>query len=335
MNTLTVIVNYRCADLTIDALRTVADEVTRYREQINGDLHVVVTDNASGDDAVQRLEQARTNNNWHDWLTILPLPKNGGFAYGNNEAIRWANTHRTPADFIHLLNPDTLLRDNAIVELVRFMQTHPEVGVAGSRLEDPDGTVQTSAFREPGILSEFEGSINLGLISNLLSRYRVAPAPPTTSSPTDWVAGASMIVRREVIDTIGLLDEDYFMYFEELDWICSAARNGWPCWYVVESRVVHLVGQVSGVTNTRASDQTPASPPKRKRIPKYYHEARRHYWLKNHGRLKKLIADTAVIIGTLLWWTHMALRGKKPNSPPHFLADFIAFHLLGSYPDRR
>ena len=98
------------------------------------------------------------------------------------------------------------------------------------------------------------------------------------------MAGASLIVRREVFDAVGLLDEGYFMYFEEVDFCLKASRAGWPCWYVPTSRVVHLVGQSSGVT--KAGDE-------RKRRPRYWFEARRRYFMTNHGRPKTLAADVA------------------------------------------
>lgn len=327
-DTATIIVNYRSAQLTIDALHTVAPEVERYRQTLKGQLRVIVTDNNSGDDSIAQLEAARETNHWHDWLTILPLPKNGGFAYGNNEGIRYTQQHHPDTSFYHLLNPDTLLRDNAIVHLVQFLQQHPDAGLAGSRLEDPDTTVQVSAFRFPTVLSEFESSIKLGPVSRILSQWRVAPHPPTQDSPTDWVAGASLIARREVLDNAGLLDESYFMYYEEVDWIRHAKHAGYPCWYAPQSRVVHLVGQVSGVTSKTEHGT------RSKRKPRYVHEARRLYWLKNHGRLKKTLADLAVITGTCLHRIACTLRGQTTSDPQHYLSDFIAFNLRGQYPDR-
>ncbi|QDU72982.1 glycosyltransferase family 2 protein [Mucisphaera calidilacus] len=327
-DTVTVIVNYRCAALTVDALRTVEPEVERYRSAVGGRLRVVVTDNASGDDSVEVLEQAREENGWGEWLTILPLPKNGGFAYGNNEGIRWADAHLGEAHYVHLLNPDTLIREGAVVELVRFMEGHGEAGFAGSRLEDPDGTVQVSAFRFPTVLSEFEGRINLGVVSWLLRRWRVAPPASDRVAVTDWVAGASLLVRRSVLERVGLLDEAYFMYYEEVDWIRQGRLAGFGCWYVPASRVVHLVGQVSGVRGGGGVGRA-------RRTPEYVFEARRIYWLKNHGWLKKVFADAAVITGTVLGRLKCLLLGQAVTDPAYFLRDSLSFHLMGTYPERR
>ena len=196
-----------------------------------------------------RLATAILENGWGDWATILPLDQNGGFAYGNNAAIRPALQEADPPCFVLLLNPDTIVRPGALKSLVVFMESRPDIGIVGSRLEEPDGTPQQSAFRFPSVLGELEGGVRLGPVSRLLHRWAAFQPIPEEPGPVDWVAGASMIIRRQVFESIGLLDEGYFMYFEEVDFCRRARRAGWPCWYAPSSRVVHLVGQSSGVTD--------------------------------------------------------------------------------------
>lgn len=128
-----------------------------------------------------------------------------------------------------------------------------------------------------------------------------------------------MIVRREVFESVGLLDEKYFMYFEEVDFCLAANRSGWPCWYVPASRVVHLVGQSSGVTDTKR-------PPKR--LPKYWFDSRRRYFLKNHGWLYAAIADAAWVVGFSLWRLRRVLQHKPDNDPPKLLSDFVLNSVL-------
>src|SRR5438045_3361368 len=144
MRLLIVIVNYRTADLVIDCLRSLAPEVGSIR---GGGVRVVVTDNLSGDDSIERIERSIRNNNWSAWATLLPLPKNGGFAYGNDEAIRPALAWDDPPQYVLLLNPDTVVRGGSVRALLEFMDRQRDAGIAGSRLEDPDGTPQRSAFR--------------------------------------------------------------------------------------------------------------------------------------------------------------------------------------------
>jgi N-acetylglucosaminyl-diphospho-decaprenol L-rhamnosyltransferase len=314
MRLLVVIVNYRSASLAIDCLRSLAPEVASLGGP--GVARVVVTDNASADESVARLTRAVADNGWSGWATIQPLPRNGGFAYGNNEAIRAALAGTEKPEYVLLLNPDTLVRPGAIRALLEFMDMHPAAGIAGSRLEDPDGTPQRSAFRFHTVRSELEAGVRLGLVSVLLRRHVVAPPVPAGEAPvrTDWVAGASMIVRRAVFEQAGLMDEGYFMYFEEVDFCLRAARRGWPCWYVPASRVVHLVGQSSGVTDARQSNR---------RRPKYWFDSRRRYFLVNHGPLKTALADLAWSLGFATYRLRQFLQRKPDRDPACLLRDFV------------
>jgi N-acetylglucosaminyl-diphospho-decaprenol L-rhamnosyltransferase len=318
MRLLIVIVNYRTASLTIDCLRSLASEIPGL-----GDAKVVVTDNASGDDSVEKIGSAITENNWSSWAKLMPLARNGGFAFGNNEGIRPAMQSGDPPAYVLLLNPDTVVRPGAIRSLVNFMDEHPGVGIAGSRLEDPDGTPQRSAFRFPSVLSELESGLRLELISNLLANRLVAPPIPEVAGPTDWVAGASMIVRREVFDAIGFMDDQYFMYFEEVDFCLRARRAGWPCWYVPASRIIHLVGQSSGVTDAKQA---------RKRRPAYWFASRRRFFLKNYGRVRTLLADLAWATSYGTYRLRRPIQRKPDTDPQYLLRDFVRYNLLGATP---
>jgi GT2 family glycosyltransferase len=310
MKLLIVIVNYRSADLAIDCLRSLEPQLATLP-----DARVVITDNQSPDDSVAKLTAACDKHGWWRWLTIAPLPRNGGFAYGNNRGIEPSLASDDKPQYVLLLNPDTVLRDGAITVLLGFMESNPTVGIAGSRLEDPDGTPQISAFRFHSIFGELERAIRLGIITKLLSRWMVTPPVPDSAGPCDWVAGASMIIRREVFDRIGLMDEKYFMYFEEVDFCLAAKRAGWPCWYVPSSRVVHLVGAVSQMSDARKH---------RARRPAYWFESRRRYFVKNHGWLYAAVGDMAFLIGFVLWRMRRLVQRKDDTDPPKLLLDSIA-----------
>lgn len=306
---LVVILNYRTPDMTIDCLHSVVNDV----QSLPG-TRVVVTDNASGDGSVEQISTAIETEGWSDWVSVMPLDHNGGYAFGNNAAIRPALESTNPPPYILLLNPDTIARPNAIKTLVNFMNEHPDVGIAGSRLEDPDGTPQCSAFRFHTALSELDSSLRLGLVSKVLTKWVVWPPVPEQACPTDWVAGASMIIRREVFEQVGLLDEAYFMYYEEMDFCLQAKKAGWSCWYVPESRVVHLVGQSSGVTDTKR-------PPKRR--PQYWFDSRRRYFIKNYGWLYASLADIFWASGFTLWRLRRVIQRKPDTDPPQLLGDFL------------
>jgi len=306
---LVVIVNYATAELTIDCLASLEPELKALPN-----TRVVVTDNLSPDDSADQIEHAIKKHKWPRWCEMMRLPRNGGFAYGNNEAIRPALQADDPPDYVLLLNPDTVVRPGALSELLSYMAKHPQVGIAGSRLEDPDGTAQRSAFRFPSCRSELEWALRLGPVSRLLRRHIVAMPVAETPEPVDWVAGASMMVRRGVFDQVGLMDDGYFMYFEEVDFCHRAHRAGWPCWYVPASRVVHLVGQASGVTDTKR----PA-----KRRPAYWFESRRRYFARNLGPWRAAVADGFWIVGYALWRVRRAVQRKPDTDPPKLLVDFI------------
>jgi len=303
---LVVIVNYRVAHLAIDCLHSVAEEIGRVP-----DTHVTVCENGTGDDSAQRIQHAIDENGWAVWCTLKTIDINLGFTGGNNVVLGPALQSADAPQYVLLLNPDTIVRPNAFKALVDFMDQNLAVGIAGSRLEDPDGTPQRSAFRFQSPLGEFEGNLKLGLVTRLLSRWVVAPPVVDYAFKTDWVSGASMIIRREVLKEVGLLDEGYFTYFDDIDYCFNAKKHGWPTWYVPTSRVVHLVGQSTGVTKNP------------KRLPPYLFEARRRYFLKNHSPAYAAMVDAYMILGLSLWRLRVMLTGKEDNTAPHLLGDSI------------
>ena len=310
MDLLVVIVNYRVAHLTIDCLRSLSSEIPSVRS-----ARVAVCENGTSDDSAERIAAAIAVEGWGDWVSLTVIHPNRGFTGGNNVILRDALQWPQPPRHLLLLNADTIVRRGALRALVEFMDTHPEVGIAGSRLEDPDGTPQRSAFRFITALSELVGGLRLGLVSRLLPRGVVAPPPPVTACPADWVSGASMIVRREVFERIGLLDEDLYTYFDDVDLCLRAHRAGWTTWYVPESRVVHLVGQTTGLVEAKGE--------KPDRRPSYWYQARRLYFLKNFGALHAAFADAAKISGLALWRLRRLIQ-RKPDADPHsMLVDTI------------
>lgn len=140
MKVLVVIVNYKVTDLTLDCLASLPPEVA----SVPGS-HVALVENGTSPADAQRLADAIHRNHWSDWVTLTSLPINLGFTGGNNAAIRPALASDNPPQYVHLLNADTIVRPGALKALVDFMDQNPTVGIAGSRLEDPDGTPQVSA----------------------------------------------------------------------------------------------------------------------------------------------------------------------------------------------
>ena len=306
MKLLVVIVNYRVAHLTIDCLRSVAEEI----ESVPG-AHVAVCENGTGDDLVERIQKAIDDNRWGAWCTLTAVSRNLGFTGGNNIILRPAMQSADPPQYFLLLNADTIVRSNALKALVDFMDQNLKVGIAGSRVEDPDGTPQVSAFRFLSPMSEFLWGLRLEAVSRLLKRWVVALPVRDQAFETDWVAGASMIIRREVFSDVGLLDEGYYTYFDDVDFCFNARKADWTTWYVPSSRVMHLGGQTTAVNKTR------------KRRPPYVFEARRRYFLKNYSPIYAAMADAAVIIGLALFRVRVMLTGKEDSTAPFLLRDII------------
>jgi N-acetylglucosaminyl-diphospho-decaprenol L-rhamnosyltransferase len=307
MKLLVVIVNYRVAHLVIDCLRSVAADI----ESVPG-TQVAVCENGTGDDSAERIQKAIDENGWREWCTLTAISPNLGFTGGNNAVLRPAVASDDPPQYVLLLNADTVVLPNAFKGLIDFMDLHPQVGIAGSRLQAADGAVQCSAFRFPSPMSELESAVKLGLASRLLDRWKTVPPLPAHTSETDWVSGTSMIIRLKVLQDIGLLDEGYYTYFDDIDFCYNARRAGWPTWYVAESRVVHLEGQSTGVTNKILQ-----------RRPSYLFEARRRYFLKNHSPVYAAFVDAARIIGLALWRMRTIITGKQDSAPPYILSDSI------------
>jgi N-acetylglucosaminyl-diphospho-decaprenol L-rhamnosyltransferase len=307
-----VVVTYKSAELTIECLETIKGELNTSGVRIR----VIVVDNACGDGPI--VASAIEKNGWSSWATLVVAPKNGGFAYGNNVGFQRAYADARP-DYLHMLNPDTLLRKGAISALVHFLEQHPSVGIAGGSFENSDGSDWPFAFRFPSLLSELDGGLQLGLVSRLLQRWAVARHMTQVSQTTDWVAGASMMIRASVLDSIGGLDENYFLYFEETDFCFRAKIAGFSTWYVPESRVMHIAGQSTKVTER---DVAP------KRLPAYWFESRRRYFVITHGVRYAMVIDAVALFALVLGLLKHSVQGRLHQGIPFFIRDFARYSLL-------
>jgi N-acetylglucosaminyl-diphospho-decaprenol L-rhamnosyltransferase len=286
-----VIVNYRTAELVTECLSSIAKQTG----ELPG-LRTVVVDNASGDGSVMSIKESIVRNGWQSWATLLPLHRNGGFAFGNNAGIRMALQTGTNPEYVMLLNPDTVACDRSLATLVDFLDSNPDVGIAGSLLENPDGSLESSAHNAPSPIGELESGARLGMLSRALVKYAVTPPHRMRAHECAWVSGASMMIRRRVFESTGLLDEAFFLYFEEADF-CARARNvGWKIWFVPESRVVHMEGGSTGIQNTT------------KRRPPYWYDSRRRYFVKHFGISGLVLADALWAAGRMSLFFRNALR---------------------------
>ncbi|MBI1391311.1 MAG: glycosyltransferase [Alphaproteobacteria bacterium] len=309
-----VIVNYNTAPLVLKHLPLIAAEADNYPGSI---IHVV--DNASPNGDAGVLDKALAD--FSGFVTQVQMhcsPVNGGFAAGNNVALRpiFNGPSGNRPDFVLLMNPDAFPRPGALRELVDHMIDRPGVGVAGARLEGEDGVAQVSAFRFFTPASELDGAARLGPLSRLLSKWRTSIPPTDGVVAADWVCGAAALIRREVFEGVGLLDDGYFMYYEETDLMLRAKRAGWFVDYVGQSRFVHLVGRSSGVVGGRCG--------KDQLTPDYVFASRRRYFSRNHGPATAFLADICWLAGASLHIARQAISGKPTNALRADVRSFLA-----------
>lgn len=305
---LTVILNWRTAEMTLRAVAA----ATRAMEGIAGAITVV--DNDSGDGSFDRLTEALKD---HPRVRVVQSGHNGGFGAGNNVGIRLGLPDGSRPSFSYILNSDAFPAPDAIRRLVDYLQATPRAGLAGSYIRGSDGADHTTCFRFPTIASEFEGSARTGPISRLL-RHRIVPiGVPAASGRVDWLAGASLLICEQVVQTVGLFDERFFLYFEETDLCHRAVEAGWETHFVRESRVEHI-GSVS--TGMKTWD----------RVPGYWFDSRWRYFCKRGGRGHALTATLAHLAGGLILRTRRLVQPRITPGPPHFLRDLMRHALRSS-----
>ncbi|MCA9197685.1 MAG: glycosyltransferase family 2 protein [Planctomycetales bacterium] len=305
---LVVIVNYRTPHDACNTLASIAPEIEKLPN-----MRVVVADNASGDDSVSQVQQTIEANQWV-WATVMPLNKNGGFAAGNNAVVRHDLAQNLPFDYVLLLNPDTIVKSHAVLDLVEYLDANPSVGIAGANVSLMDQSPHTAARRLPSPVSEFTSQTRLGIICNALKRFDVSvPIEDSDEVECQWVCGAAMMVRREVFEKIGLMDEGYFLYFEEVDFCWRAIEAGFRVVVVPDSHIVHLEGAATGINQTK------------QRRGQYWYNSRRRFLLKRYGIAGLLAADVAFVCGRLIGGLNdlLHLRSPYPQDPRWFTWDVL------------
>ena len=288
-----VIVNYRTPGLTLDCLRSLEPEV-------DSKIRVVVVDNASGDGSADEIETAIAKLGFAGWVSVLRSPINGGFAAGNNLGIRSID-----ASAYLLLNSDTIVQPGAIAGLREAMRTRPDAGIIGPGLLNVQGKHDASVFRAPLPAAEFTRAARSGIVERLLPHLTPSYPPADQPFEAEWLGFACVLVRTEVIDQVGGLDEGYFMYFEDADY-CRAARDaGFRVRHFPQARVVHLRGGSSDVKAQQA---------RRKRPPRYYYEARARYFRKHYGVTGAVLVNVMWTAGRGIHLTRERLFRAAPRS---------------------
>jgi len=194
---------------------------------------IIVVDNASTDGSVQMVESV------FPYVRIIRNETNTGFAFPNNQGLKLARGRH-----ILLLNSDTEVMTGALERLVRYLDQHNSVGACGPRLLNPDGTLQRSCFSFPSPWRHLSDMLDLARIfpRNRLFANQRDWFDHTRTLPVDWVMGAALVVRRDVLNEVGVLDERFTLYCNELDWCRRIHKAGWDVHFVHEAEVVHHCG---------------------------------------------------------------------------------------------
>ena len=238
-----IVVSYNTRELTRECLASVYASL----ERSEMDAAVYVVDNASSDGSADMVRAHFPQ------VRLIASEENLGFARGNNLALRdmgFGGSEQDAASCsnlqVLLLNPDTVVLGKAIETLYRFLRAHPRIGLVGAALVHSDGGFQHSAFRFPSLAQAFLDffPINHRLLdSRLNGRYPRRLYEAGDPFSIDHPLGAVMMVRGEVIGQVGLMDEGFFMYCEEIDWCMRIKRCGWQINCVPRARIVHHVAQ--------------------------------------------------------------------------------------------
>lgn len=243
-----IIVTWNVRELVLGALQTLIADLST----TDLDWAVWVVDNASSDGTAGAIRAAAL-----EGVTVIESGANLGFGAGNNLALRALGFSDAPGNApnapraVFLLNPDTLVQRGAVRTLYEALFSLPYAGLVGARLSYPDGSLQHSAFRFPGLTqiaidllplpAALQGRLYQSALNGRYPRRLYAPDQPPFA--VEHTLGAAMMLRREAIEAVGLFDEGYFLYAEELDWSLRIRRAGWEIYLVPRAHITHLEGQ--------------------------------------------------------------------------------------------
>ena len=229
-----IIVSWNTCELLDRCLTTLFEELTEQQFFSLG-IEVFVVDNASGDGSAEMVRQK------HSQVRLISNAENLGFGRANNQALTVAS-----GQYILLLNPDTEICSGSINTLVDFLDKHSQAGVVAPQLINSDGSIQLSCRAFPSFAGMFFELVGLSRLMPVGSRwrdYKMLDWPHNSLRQVDQPEGACLLIRKVVLDQVGIFDEDYFMLFEEVDWCYRVKQAGWEIWFIPDARIIHHMGQ--------------------------------------------------------------------------------------------
>lgn len=274
-----VVVSYNTSDL----LRACLASAVQFNSRI---AEIIVVDNASSDGSAEMVEREFPS------VEVIRAAGNVGFAAGNNLALR-----RATGRYFLLLNPDAAVVDDTAGALAEYLDAHRDVGVVGPTVRFPDGRFQSGGFDFPSVSSELRQSRSVDWLARLAGS-RARPAPEgAAATDVDWVDGACLMIRRETVEAVGLLDEQYFLYGEEVDWCFRVKRAGWRVVAVRAASVVHHRGQ----STSAVPDATVA----------YLTDTRLRFFRTHRGLLAAFFVSAVFALGCLKQLAEARIRSGE------------------------
>ncbi len=228
-----IILNYKSKNLTRECVRSVLDS------KLPDEYEIIVVDNGSNDGVKNMLDEQ-----FGGKIKFIGLEKNVGMGAGNNAGIK-----TSVGKYVMILNPDGIVLENSILELIEFAEKNPKAGIIAPKIINPDGTHQVSVHKFPNFLMPFYRRTFLGKTNRgkeYLEKYVVDTIPQDRPSLVDWVFGPAFLARRDLIDAIGGYDERFFLFFEDTDLCRRVHEYGLGVWYVPSSNVIHFPHRLSG-----------------------------------------------------------------------------------------
>ena len=300
-----VVVNYRTPEYAIQCVQSLVHERIAVPK-----LEVILIDNASGDNSVSIMSEGLADLISDGFVKLMPLEINGGFGWANNQALLLLLARERPPQYVLLLNPDCTIEPGAVRLLSDELSTNDKCAVAGSQLLNPDGSWTGSAFRFPTIGREFVRGAGIEMFGRLLG---IAPTLVTSdaSCEADWVTGASCLIRTSALESEGLFDDGFFLYFEEVELMFRLRKAGWTIRHVPASCVFHIGGASTGLREGKA-----LSAPS---FPLYWFQSRRRFLTLAYGPLTAWIASIAWLAGVTIGWLRGVLEPSK--AAPTNIAD--------------
>ncbi|MCY9666269.1 glycosyltransferase family 2 protein [Paenibacillus alginolyticus] len=227
-----IVLNYKTRDLTLACLQSVFSSVTSYTYE------AILIDNASNDGIIP------TVNDQFPQVVCIANTDNVGFSKANNQGIRIAQGR-----YVLLLNSDTIVQTDTLDVMLRFMDENPNVGASGCKIVLPDGSLDKACKRGfPTPSASFYYAFGFSKLFPKISRfnqYQLGYLSPDDEYPIDSLVGAFMLIRREAIEQVGMLDEEFFMYGEDIDWCYRIKEAGWENYYYPRTQIVHHKGASS------------------------------------------------------------------------------------------